>query len=183
MKIRLLPIVIVLIASACSTAFAGDRWLHVFVEEGNGEGDKVRVNLPLSLIEAVVPIIEEKEFTEGKLRIDDEDFTTQDLHKILKAVREAEEGEYVQVEGVDEDVVVSKKGNYMTVRVEEGEDSTVDVRLHMAVLDALLSGGSDELDLLAGIRALGDHEKGDFVVVNDDDEHVRIWIDDKASGM
>lgn len=172
---------------AAPAAFAADEyWLHVYVQENGDEGDKVRVNLPFSLIEAVLPLIEEEEFHGGKIRIDHEDFDSRDLYKIVKAVRGATDGEYVQVEGIDENVRVAKKGDYMTVSVVEengeGRDpSTVDIRVHMDVLDAMISGDEDEIDVLAAVQALAKHGGGEFVVVNDEDESVRVWVDQKSS--
>jgi hypothetical protein len=186
MKRAILAALILLVGG--STAFAGDtHWLHVYVEDKGGDGEKVRVNVPFSLIEAVIPLIDEAEFSDGKIRINDDDFTSEDMHRILKAVREAEDGEYVTVEGVDENVRVHKKGDYLKVNVVEGSkrsdaDETVDVQIHMSVLEALTSGEPDELDVLAAIEALGKHGGGEFVVVKSDDEMVRVWVDQSASG-
>lgn len=184
---KIVPMLLVLLIAA-PVVFAGDgQWLHVFVEEKGENGEKVRVNLPLSLIEAVIPLIEEEEFSGGKIKIDSEEFTSEQMHQILKAVSEAEEGEYVHIEDVDENVRVSKKGDFLMVQVmeesgESGDGATVDVKIPLGVLEALTSGNEDELDLLAAIHALGDHGVGDFVVINDDDETVRVWIDSDADG-
>ena len=40
------------------TASAGERWLHVRVEEGGADGERVSVNIPLSIIESVLPLID-----------------------------------------------------------------------------------------------------------------------------
>ncbi len=187
MNRKIAPLLLVLLIAA-PVVFAGDgQWLHVFVEEKGDEGEKVRVNLPLSLIEAVIPLIEEEEFCGGKIKIDDEEFTSEQIHQILKAVREAEDGEYVHIEGVDENVRISKRDGFLTVQaIEEsgspGGEATVDVKIPLGVLEALISGEEDELDILAAIHVLGDHGVGDFVVVNDDDETVRVWIDSNADG-
>ncbi|MFH1278152.1 MAG: hypothetical protein ABIK65_07215 [Candidatus Eisenbacteria bacterium] len=184
-------IALIVLAAAALLAAPGVRaddghWLHVYVQEKGDGGDKVRVNLPFSLIEAVLPLIEEEEFSGGKVRIDHQELDSEDIHAILKAVREAEEGEYVHVDGIEENVRVSKQGDYLTVNVEEekeeGEPNTVRVRIPLVVLDAMISGGEDEIDVLGAIRALAEHGGGDFVLVNDDEDQVRIWIDQKASG-
>ena len=49
----------------------------------------------------------------------------------------------------------------------------------LAVVDALLSAGEKEFDLLAALSALAEHGEGELVVVQDGSSSVRIWIDDK----
>ena len=103
----------------------------------------------------------------------------EDIVKILASVRDARDGEYVTVDSVDESVRIAKEGEYLTLHVEETHDDaeTVDVRVPVSVLDALVSGDDDELDLLAAVRALGEHEDEAFVRVQETDATVRIWID------
>ena len=60
----------------------------------------------------------------------------------------------------------------------EGGDQ-VEIRVPISVLDALVSGDDDELDLLAAVRALGEHEEETLVMVQETDSTVRIWIDRK----
>ncbi len=164
-------------------AVAGDTaWLHVLVDEKGEDGDRVRINLPLNLVESILPLIEEEGFSGGCVSIDSDHLSAEDLREIWSSVREAEGGEYIRVEGVDEDVSVKREGDYLTVEVREDEDgSTTDVsiRIHLSIVDALLSGEGEKLDILAAIKALGENARGDLVVVNEEDESVRIWVDDK----
>jgi hypothetical protein len=166
----------------------GDRWLHVRVQEGGEHGEKVSVNLPLQLVEAVLPLIEEEELCGGKVKIDNEELSGAQIREILKALRDAEEGEYIRVEDVDEDVRVAKEGDFMIIRVfeERGKDedpNMVRVRIHLSVIEALLSGeDEDELDVLAAVHALGEQEEGELVVVNDEESTVEIWVDGKSHG-
>ena len=162
-------------------AFAGDeenRWLHVAVDDGD---ERVRVNVPLSVVTAALPLIEHEHMRHGRVRIDDVDMDAEDIVALLRAVRDAEDGEYVTVEGRHESVRVSKKGEYLHVDVVEshGEDDaeTVRVKMPIAVLSALVSGEDDELDVMAALDALSDYEGEDLVTVNDDGTAVRIWVD------
>jgi hypothetical protein len=68
---------------------------------------------------------------------------------------------------------------YVTV-VEEEKNEKVDVRVPFAVVDALLSGNEDELDIQAAINALVQEGEGELVTVTSDDENVRIWVDSIA---
>jgi hypothetical protein len=169
---------------AATTALAGPtKWLHVAVDEGGKDGERVRINLPLDLVEAVIPHIEVDEFHRGKVRIDHGDFDEVDLHAILSAVRDAEDGEYVTVEEGDETVRVAKEGEQFIINVEEdgGSKEKVTVKIRMELVDALISGEEGELDVLAVIRMLGEHEDGLLVQVMEDDETVRIWVDSKST--
>jgi TusA-related sulfurtransferase len=158
-----------------------DQWLHVSVDD---DEDRVRINLPMNVVHAVVPLIEADEFRGGRVRIDDADFDPEDVVKILRAVKEAKDGEYITVEGRDENVKVRKEGEYIHVDVEEtrGRDpEVVHIKVPVPVLTALVSGEADELNILAAIEALAAYESEELVTVNGDGSKVRIWIDKKSS--
>jgi hypothetical protein len=117
--------------------------------------------------------------------MDDCDLSREEMVAILRAVKDAEEGEYVTIEDGRDHVRVAKEGKQLIVKVEErsrhGEaDETVDIRVPVSVLEALLSGDDDELDLVAAVEALSKESEGNLVTVNDDDGTlVRVWIDDR----
>ncbi|HEX7878881.1 MAG TPA: hypothetical protein VF720_05695 [Candidatus Eisenbacteria bacterium] len=160
------------------------RWLHIRVDESGPGGEKVRVNVPLSMVETLLPLIDDDDFSGGRIRLNDHDLDAVKLRAIWKAVREAGEGEFITVEGDDENVRVSRSGQYLHVNVDETDEDgdDVKVRIPTMVMDALLSGSGDELDLVAAIRALGDDGDGELVRVDSDDENVRIWVDASNSG-
>ena len=164
--------------TASSTA---DKWLHVRVQDGSGESmETVHVNVPLSLAEAVVPAIKVDRLHDGKVRLEDGDlkFEEVDFRQILQALRDTKDGNFVTIEGND-NVRVAKQGGHLIVKVQEGRGSgsKVDAKLPMAVVEALFTGEKNELNLLAAIRALGEHSDGVLVTVDDKDSKVRIWID------
>ncbi len=49
----------------------------------------------------------------------------------------------------------------------------------MKVVDALFSGDKDELDLVAGLRALSSEGDTELVSVKDQENTVRVWLDSK----
>lgn len=158
-----------------------ERWLHVRVDKTGGDGETVRVNVPLSLAEKVLPAINSREFRDGRLRLGNRDFDRVDLRAILAAIKETRDGEFVTVESNREKVRVSKSQGYLLVKVEEqkGKQTKADIKIPMSVVEALLSGASDELNLVAGIRALAAHGDAVLVEVRDGNESVRIWVDMK----
>jgi hypothetical protein len=187
-----------------SSSGTSERWLHVRVIESGHKGDTVRVNVPLEMAEKVLPAINKDRLRNGKVQINNSELNGVDLKTLLEAVRSSKDGEYVTVESDDNDVRVAKQAGYMIVHVtekgfrgaksERGEKSEksaekterslernrVDVKIPMKVVEALLSAGKDELDIVAALRALSAHG-GDteLVSVKSDDSTVRVWLDSK----
>ena len=53
----------------------------------------------------------------------------------------------------------------------------------MSVVEALLSGAKDELDLVAAVRALAAHGDTILVTVEDRKNTVKVWVDTKNTGQ
>jgi hypothetical protein len=174
-------------------ALAADRWVHVKVEEGGTQGETVRINLPLSLAEKVLPAIHTDKLCAGKVKVSKDDIHDLDLRAVMEALRTAPDNEFITVESRHDNVRVAKAGGNLLIKVQENKETagtkaktetktraeTVNVTIPIPVVDALLSGAQDELDILAAVRALG--AVGDTVLVSVDDQHskVRIWVDSR----
>jgi len=179
----------VILATAMLTgvALASDQWLHVRVEEHGRGAERVHLNIPLSVVEAMLPHLEIDDLDRGTLRVDpsDLDLDGLDLKEIVTAMSEGPDADYVTVNKDDEHVRVSKKGGYVVVVAEDRGccgNERVNVRIPLAVVDALVGDGRGELDLLAGLRALSAFEGEELVKVESDDESIRIWIDSDEDG-
>ena len=207
----MLMVAVLAMAVTMAGAASADRWLHIRVQEGGERGEKVKVNLPLSMLEKIAGAIDLDEisgthFHGGRIRIDDADFGQIDLRQMWNAVKEADDMEFVSVESADENVRVAKADGYLLVKVRSGRDrddddssgvfnsrdrddrdrnrgrgEKVDVKVPLAVVDALLSAGEKGFDLQAALSALAEHGEGDLVLVQDGSTSVRIWIDDRNS--
>ena len=155
-----------------------DPWLHVAID-GGVEAERVRVNLPLSFVEVVLPRIEAGELRDelGRdgIQIGGSKLSREDVEAILGAARTAPDGQVLAVDRLDENVRVAKQGDVLTVRAQEDEE-VVEARLPLTVLEALFSG-EDDLDLMAAVRALEKHAEGVLVKVEGGGETVRVWID------
>ncbi|MBZ5638764.1 MAG: hypothetical protein LAO51_08400 [Acidobacteriia bacterium] len=165
-----------------SPAAAADQWLHVSVDEHGPDGATVRVNVPVDLVTKVLPLVRHERFSGGKVkvRVGDEDMSAADLRAMWEAVRSSRDGDYVTVNGPKEKVRVAKRGEFLLVEAREDKEkpTNVEVKIPLAVVDALFSGAEkDELNVVAAVEALARYGGGDLVTVNDDDSHVRIWID------
>jgi hypothetical protein len=168
--------------SQSSTSAHGERWLHVRVISTNSKGETVRVNVPLDLAEKVLPAIDHDRLHNGKVRIGCMDCDGVDVRTLFEAVRSAKDGEYVTVQSNDADVSVMKKDGQMLVHVHDknkSKDSRIEVKVPMKVVEALLSGSKDELDVVAGLHALASQGDVELVSVKDDENTIRVWLDSK----
>ena len=177
-----------------------DQWIHVRVESREDKTETVRVNVPVDMAVKVLPAIKNKNLCDGKVHIDSGHIDDVDLHTMLDAVRTAKDGEYVTVESKDDNVRVAKSSGYLYIHVTEKKPSEktakatgdkdsakhaalkgskVEVKIPMKVVDALLSAGKDQLDVVAALRALSANGDMELVSVKDDDSTVRVWIDSK----
>ena len=71
MKKTLPLLALVLFASLTAQAASPERWLHVRVEESGPNAENVRVNVPLSLAEKVLPSIQAEHIDHGKLTLEE----------------------------------------------------------------------------------------------------------------
>jgi hypothetical protein len=160
-----------------------DRWLHIRVDNPDSKEETVRVNVPLELAEKVLPTINRDRLQSGRVKVDEFDCHGVDLRALLDAVRTSKDGEFVTVQNKDSDVRVAKQNNYFLVHVMDknhaSKKSRVEVKIPMKVVDALFSGAKDELDLVAGLRALSAQGDTELVSVKDEENTVRIWLDSK----
>jgi len=188
-SVCLLSATVVLAGAAAAIGQSGsakDRWLHVRVINSDNKGETVRVNIPLELAENVLPTINKSHLHNGKVTIDQAHMNDVDVHALLNAIRTAKDGEYVTVQGTDQDVRVAKEGGRLLVHVKDNKGSksnksNVDIQIPMHVIDALFSAGKDELDIVAGLHALALQGDTELVSVKSEDSTVRVWMDSKNS--
>ncbi|MCP3981892.1 MAG: hypothetical protein GY716_21525 [bacterium] len=176
------------IASLALVLFSGialagldDKWLHVRVQDHDHDGELVAVNVPLGMVEALLPAIQTDELRGGRLLLDEFDLEGINLREILEAVQEAPDADFVRVKDHGDEVRVSKDGGLLLIDVDERHGDNVRVRLPLEVVDALLGNDPDELDLIAALEALADYDD-DLVTIDSDDTSVRIWIDSSNDG-
>jgi hypothetical protein len=169
-----------LLFAATTPLFAQTPWIHVEVNEGADRASHVKVNLPLSLVEVAMEAAPEKVLERGHLRLDsDDDVDVEDLRRMWKELRATGDSELVSVEKEDETVSVRRQGDLVLVNVDDRkENEKVQVQVPVSVVDALLSGEGQELNLKDAISALKSL-RGEIVRVDNGNDKVRIWIDEK----
>ena len=157
--------------------------------------ETVRVNVPIEMAEKVIPAIHKDNLKNGRLHIDNAHMDDVDLRAVLDAVRTAKDGQYVTVQSHENNVKVEKKAGTLYIYVTDkeakkaakddsakaasGNESKVEVKVPMKVVDALFSAGKDELDLVAALKALSANGDVELVSVKDSESTVRVWIDSK----
>lgn len=191
--------VVTRIARAQGGSQSAERWLHVSVISKEANGETVRVNVPLALVEKVLPAISKDKLKSGKVRVREFEMNGVDIRAILEAVQNTRDGEFVTVESRKQNVRVAKEAGYLIVKVREMKEprkevkpeekpaapveERVDIRVPMSVVEALLSGAKDELDLVAAIRALSAHGDTILVTVEDRENTVKVWVDSKNAAQ
>lgn len=165
---------------------ATNSWIHVRVDSEKGE--KVRVNVPMSLVSTVLPIVQEKGLANTKIhgnhiQLGNSELTIGELREIWNSLRQNGSGELANVETEDNKVNVFMDGQYLRVESSEGSGEKVHVKVPVNVVDALLSGTGDELDLMAAVNALAELGDQQLVEVQADNSTVKIWIDSKNDGQ
>lgn len=174
-------------AASGTDATGAPAWLHVRVEEP-GKSSKVRVNVPLTVVEAALEAAPDKIVNKGRIKIDvgrddDHDLSLAQMRRIWKELKDAGDTDIVTVEEDDETVKVARKGDLVQVRVSKTsgkEEVHVDVPVNL--VDAVLAGDGDSVDVKQVIRELRS-QRGDIVRVTDKDTNVRIWIDESSAGQ
>ncbi|MCZ6727972.1 MAG: hypothetical protein O7A98_11545 [Acidobacteria bacterium] len=180
-KTRTLAWALAVIVGSGAAVADSDLWLHVKVDENGGA--KVIVNLPISLVEKAMTMIPADAWSGGHIMIDGHhEWTLADLRELWQEVSSTPDMTFVTVQDEGDDVRVWKEGDYLKVRVIEGDgdDTEVNVRIPVRVVDALLSGKGNELNFRAAIEALAAEGEGELVTVNDNDDRVRVWVDHTA---
>jgi hypothetical protein len=145
----------------------------VDVREGGPNGHRILVPVPLVLAQAAVALV-----PADKLQVPDHKAIEHIgvAREILEALAKAPDGELVRVEERDEQVVITKEGGSLHVRVHgsKGEDVSVNVPLHVAL--QALPDAEGRISSLALAGSLGALRFTDLVEVQDGNEHVRIWV-------
>jgi len=79
-------------------------------------------------------------------------------------------------------VRIARAGEIILVNVSDsdGDDESVRVEIPVPVVDALLSGDGDTLNIGAAIEELS-MLRGELVRVIESDNNIRIWIDESPT--
>ena len=152
-------------------------WLRVEVTDQGGEHTKVKVNMPLSLIEVVVDSIDKREFMAN---LHDE-HPSLDIPRLWREIRKMEGDEFVTIESDKNFVRVWKDDEFFRINVREEEytEPNIEVKVPLAVMDYLFESKGRELSFQDMVERLRGHLPLTLVTVKHQDESVRIWLEEQ----
>jgi len=170
----------ILLIATLAMAASATRYLHVKVTNPTSH-ELVRVNVPLTLAEEIIPAINHGELRDGKIHIGNMNADNVNVRAILDALKTAPEGEFVTVQNTGDDVRVAKEHGQVVVHViDKNSKENVDVTVPWDVVEALVSDTTEnQLNVEAAIKALQNVGDTTLVRVSGSDENVRVWIDSR----
>ena len=181
---RILPLAtlfsVLLLVATLAMAASATRYIHVRVTNQTTH-ELVRVNVPLTLAEKVIPAINHGELRDGKIRIGNFSADNVNVRAILDALKTAPEGEFVTVQNTGDDVRVAKEHGQVVVHViDKNSRENVDVTVPWDVVQALITDTTeDQLNVEAAVKALENVGDVTLVKVSGHDDNVRVWVDSR----
>jgi hypothetical protein len=169
--------------AGAQAAAAADLWLHIDAR-GDKKGEQANINLPLSMVHNLSGMIPDEARNSRHFRVRDRDYDVADLRRAWRELRDGPDATYLKVNDADSRVRIAKRGDYLELRATDrgGKGETVEARIPLPVIAALLSGSGDELNLQAALDELAHFGGGELLTVTGDDETVRIWVDRESEG-
>ena len=140
------------------------------------------INLPLSAVAPLLSLVSHGALSDRLLDLAGDEVNVGAMRDLWRAIAGVGEAEFVAVDGEDETVRIARTGDQINVQVEECDEDggeTVDIRIPVAVVNALLSGDGETLNVHAAVEQLREL-RGDIVRVSGGEHQVRVWIDDVA---
>jgi len=177
-------IALALVLPAAAQQAVNTPWVHVSVVEEGDKATTVKVNLPLSVVEVALAVAPDKIAKNGRLKLSSKDVSIADLRKLWNEVKTTGDAQFVSVEEKNQTVTVARKGRLVQIRVNDASKAekpqTVHVDVPVNVVDALLAGEGEQLDIKNAIAQL-QTERGDIVRVRDGRSNIRVWIDELSA--
>jgi hypothetical protein len=172
-----------LVASASAIAESAAQqgpqpWIHVEITGDNGEN--MNLNLPLAAIEAAIALAPEAIVSDGRLKLGSEnEVPVAAIRGMWQELRGVGDVEFATIQHEGKDVRIAREGDTILVNVNDSDadDEEVRVEIPVPVVDALLSGEGDSLNVRAAIQELSGL-RGEMVRVIESDNNIRIWIDE-----
>jgi hypothetical protein len=177
---------ILVLSVAALMAASAERWIHVRVEGAKGGSASLSLNLPVTMASAALAAIpsDTQHHEHGKFDLQ-ASVNGVDLRAMLDAVRNSPDGVSASLERNNTHVSVAKSGSNLLIKIvanpsaEHHSGKTIAIKVPIAVVRAMLTPNSDQVDVDAGLRAIA--REGDVdVTVNAEKETVHVWTDSRT---
>ena len=184
----LLLVMTTLVASAATvgrpaTQQESEPWIHVVICSDSDSGTNLNLNLPLAAVTAMLALAPETIVQDGQLQLGGStELPVTAIRDMWQELRAAGDVEFVTIQHEGQDVRIAREGDTILVNVSDidGDDEIVRVEIPVPVVDALLSGDGDTLNIRAALEELSTL-RGDLVRVIESDNNIRIWIDESPT--
>lgn len=182
MKSMLKLLGILILSSGAALGGQPERYLHVRVDNP-GQSKAVRVNMPLSMAEKILPTIQEGGLHDGKFTLDAGTLHGVDVKALIESLRGVPDNDFVTIQNGKQDVRVAKSSGNLVVRVRgNGEkNQAVDITVPLNVVEALFSPSGNDVDIVAAVRELENQGQTLLVTIQNAAQSVRIWVDEKSA--
>ena len=157
-----------------------EPWIHIEIDrEGD---DHVNLNLPLAAIEAALALAPESIVRDGQLQLGQQEVPVAAIRGMWQELRNVGDAEFATIQHEGNNVRIAREGDTILVRVSNEDDDGEDVRVEIPVpvVDALLSGEGDMLNVRAAIQELSTM-RGEMVRVIEANNNIRVWIDESPT--
>ena len=183
---RFVALMVVMVACAVSVtetstqsaqdAPVSELWIHV---KASGARARMDLNMPLVLVETALAMASDAVVDQGQLQLGDRyGLPVSTIRDLWLKLRGAADAEFVTVPHGSRQVRISRSDDTILVSVlNERASEAVRAEAPASVVDALLSGDGDLLDIRAALEELSTLD-GEVVRVVEPDSNIRIWIDD-----
>lgn len=183
-----LVLVAMLLAGGAAIAYAQEStpWLHIRVTEDGEDGARINVNLPVTLVQTFADLAEqeiERELSgrgsHVRVHMERHEVEIADIRRAWNELRNAGDAEFVEIEDGDEYIKISRAGDRVVIELDDrdGNDGRGRVEVPVSVVDALLEGEGETLNVRAAIDELIAVSSGEIAFVEDGGTTVRIWIE------
>ena len=182
----LLLVMTTLVASAATigrpaTQQEPEPWVHVEVTSDGGTN--MNLDLPLAAVTAMLALAPETIVQNGEFQFGSSyQVPVAAIREMWRELRDVGDVEFVTIQHEGQDVRIARAGETILVNVSDsdGDDESVRVEIPVPVVDALLSGDGDTLNIGAAIEELS-MLRGELVRVIESDNNIRIWIDESPT--
>ncbi len=158
-----------------------EPWIHIEVDREGA--DHVNLNLPLAAIEAAIALAPNTIVQDGQLKLGQEhQVPVAAIRGMWQELRNVGDAEFATIKHEGNDVRIAREGETILVRVSSEGDDGEDVRVEIPVpvVDALLSGDGNTLNVRAAIQQLSTM-RGEMVRVIEANNNIRVWIDESST--
>lgn len=170
----------IIVPVALTSAQEAQSWLHLQIEGGGDNEGNVAVNFPLQAVGAVMAMTPDNIISpDGHLVVAEEHgLSVSGLRQVWQGVKDAGNAEFVTLREKKRIVRVARAGDQIKILIQH-EDETVRVDLPLALVDALLSGEGETLNVAAALDQLNTL-RGDIVRVTEEERQIRVWVDEQS---